>query len=235
MGLGACASSSLRPTKVIIIELHGKITMSAKQKQGRKHTPKFLLSFTLKYNKIHLQKESIMDIKIDGNPGTGNTFQEFNIGHVENFNQGSTVFSNHNGDRKKGPSSVADDTRVDLQLRQAEILEYVCRLKPYVAREWKNRYESTWRDILALSEVAAQVYNPGKQHDTTFNRNLVANIIYIMYNDRDGHGVITEGNATHLAEILEGDKDHSVRRQLGQAPEDRTLRDAVNKLLDSEF
>lgn len=71
-----------------------------------------------------------MDIKIEGNPGTGNTFQEFNIGHVENFNQGSTVFSNHNGDRKKGPSSVADDTRVDLQLRQAEILEYVCRLKP---------------------------------------------------------------------------------------------------------
>lgn len=56
-----------------------------------------------------------------------------------------------------------------------------------------------------------------------------------MYNDRDGHGVITEGHATHLAEILEGDKDHSVRRQLGQAPEDRTLRDAVSKLLDSEF
>ena len=55
-----------------------------------------------------------------------------------------------------------------------------------------------------------------------------------MYNGHDGNGIITESNATHLAEILEGDKDHSVRRQLGLAPDDREITEAVNKLLNME-
>lgn len=176
-----------------------------------------------------------MDIKIEGNPGTGNTFQEINIGYVENYNpNATTVINNHYGDQKpvQAAQSKTED-KAALILRQQEILDYVGNLKQFVAPEWKNRYESTWRSILALPQVAAVIYEPGKQKDTTFNRNLVANIIYIMYNDHDGHGIITESNATHLAEILEGDKDHSVRRQLGQAPEDRALRDAVNKLLSN--
>ena len=175
-----------------------------------------------------------MDIKIEGNPGTGNSFHEYHINNVETFApNATTVVNNHYGDRKPVQSAPSKaEEQANLIQRQQEILEYVGNLKPFVAPEWKNRYESTWRSILALPEVAAAVYEPGKQKDTTFNRNLVANIIYIMYNN---HGIITESNATHLAEILEGDKDHSVRRQLGQAPEDRGIKDAVDKLLTAEF
>ena len=181
-----------------------------------------------------------MDIKIDGNPGTGNTFCEYNINTVNTFApQASTVtnttVNNYHGDRKPAqatPSKAVEEAL--LVQRQQEILDYVGRLKSYVSPAWKNRYESTWRSILALPEVAAQVYEPGKQKDTTFNRNLVANIIYIMYNGHDSHGIIAESNATHLAEILEGDKDHSVRRQLGLAPDDWEITEAVNKLLDME-
>ena len=34
-----------------------------------------------------------MDIKIEGNPGTGNTFQEIKIGYVENYNPNATPSS----------------------------------------------------------------------------------------------------------------------------------------------
>ena len=93
------------------------------------------------------------------------------------------------------------------------------------------RYESTWRSILALPEVAAAVYEPGKQKDTTFNRNLVANILYLMTE----HGIITERNATALTLALENDKEHSVRAQLRSKPGDREVTEAVNKLLDTEI
>lgn len=82
--------------------------------------------------------------------------------------------------------------------------------------------------ILALPEVEAQVYNPGKQHNTNFNRNLIANIIYIMCNAE----VFATQNAAQLAMSLEGDKEHSVRTQLGGNPTDREIRSAVDALLE---
>ena len=163
-----------------------------------------------------------MDIKIEGNPGTGNTFQEIKIGYVENYNpNATTVINNHYGDRKKS-ALAADDSQKQLDMiqLQAEILDYVGHLKQFVSKDWKNRYETLWHNILNLPEVSALVGDPGKQKDTTFNRNLVANIIYIMCNQ----GIITETNATTLTVALEGDKDHRVRAQLRKNPDDKDLK-----------
>ena len=173
-----------------------------------------------------------MDIKIEGNPGTGNSFHEYHINNVETFApNATTVFNNHYGDQK--PASVATskaEVKANLIQRQQEIMDYVGNLKQYVAPEWKNRYESIWRSVLALPEVTAVIYEPGKQKDTTFNRNLVANIIFLMTE----HGVITERNATTLTLALENDKEHSVRAQLRSKPDDRGITETVNKLLDAE-
>ena len=106
-------------------------------------------------------------------------------------------------------------------------MDYVAHLKPYVSKEWKNRYETLWRSILAIPEVDAVVYKPGKQKNTTFNRNLIANIIYIMCSEN----VIDEHNATTLTKILEHDKEHSVRSQLGIQPTDSTIAAKVRDLL----
>ena len=174
-----------------------------------------------------------MDIKIEGNPGTGNSFHEYHINNVETFApNATTVVNNHYGDRKpvQAVPSKAEE-RASLIQRQQEILDYVGNLKPFVSPEWKNRYESTWRSILAQPEVAAAVYEPGKQKDTTFNRNLVANIVFLMTE----HGVISERNATTLTLALENDKEHSVRAQLRSKPGDRELTEAVDKLLNTEF
>lgn len=174
-----------------------------------------------------------MDIKIEGNPGTGNSFHEYHINNVETFApNATTVVNNHYGDRKPVQAVPGKaEERASLIQCQQEILDYVGNLKPFVAPKWKNRYESTWRSILAQPEVAAAVYEPGKQKDTTFNRNLVANIVFLMTE----HGVISERNATTLTLALENDKEHSVRAQLRSKPDDRGITEAVDKLLNTEF
>ena len=170
-----------------------------------------------------------MEINIKGNPGTGNTFQEVHIGTVQNYNPNATTVINYNyGDKPKAMSSpdnnMTDDEREHLK---SEIMTYVSRIKQYVANEWKNRYETTWRSVLDIPEVKSIVFSPGKQKDTLFNRNLVANIIYIMCNA----GFYTETNATVLTVALEGDKEHSVRGQLAKEPADELLVKNVKALL----
>ena len=170
-----------------------------------------------------------MDINIKGNPGTGNTFQEVHIGTVQNYNPNATTVINYNyGDKPKAMSSpdnkMTDDEREHLK---SEIMTYVSRIKQYVANEWKNRYETTWRSVLDIPEVKRIVFSPGKQKDTLFNRNLVANIIYIMCNA----GFYTDTNATALTVALEGNNEHSVRQQLAKEPTDELLVKHVKALL----
>lgn len=170
-----------------------------------------------------------MDINITGNPGTGNTFQEIHIGTVQNYNpNATTVINNNYGDKPKpAPSTEKVLQDAEREQRKAEIIDYVGNLKKYVAKDWKNRYETLWKDILELPDVEAEVYDPGKQKNTTFNRNLVAHIIYIMCKE----GVIAEDNATTLTVALEGDKDHPVRAQLRNYPDSRDVKEAILALL----
>ncbi len=170
-----------------------------------------------------------MKVEITGNPGTGNTFQEVHIGTVQNYNPNATTVINYNyGDRPKASSSADNNiTDAEREQRKDEIMEYVSRIKKYVADKWKNRYESTWRSVLDIPEVESLVFSPGKQKDTLFNRNLVANIIHIMCNA----GFYSETNATTLTIALEDDKEHSVRRQLAKEPADERLVKHVKALL----
>lgn len=170
-----------------------------------------------------------MEINIKGNPGTGNTFQEVHIGTVQNYNpNATTVINNNYGDKPKATSSP-DNNKTDAEREhlKSEIMTYVSRIKQYVANEWRNRYETTWRSVLDIPEVESLVFSPGKQKDTLFNRNLVANIIYIMCNA----GFYTDTNATALTIALEGDKEHSVRGQLAKEPADELLVKHVKALL----
>lgn len=170
-----------------------------------------------------------MDIHITGNPGTGNTFQEIHIGKVQNYNPNATTVINYNYGDKPQVAPLAEKPLQDAEKeqRKAEILDYVSRLKDCVARDWKNRYEALWTEILALPEVDAVVYDPGKQQGTSCNRNLLARIIYIMCKEK----VIAEDNATQLTLALEGDKDHPVRAQLKMYPDDSDIRQKVSDLI----
>lgn len=111
------------------------------------------------------------------------------------------------------------------------IMEYVSRLKPLVRAEYLNGYEDLWMRILNLQEVRVQVYNKGKQQDTTFNRNLVAQIIHQI-----GSRVYLVGvSDQQYAEYLEPGKgkNHSVRQKLGESP-DGPIKKAIETLFVKE-
>ena len=154
---------------------------------------------------------------------SGRSFNYYNIQHVENFNPNATqVITNYYGDQfvpkeiqQNVPSSDEDATR-NPQLSQKSILEYVMRLHPsHVHQEWQDKYQALWKEILELPAVADKIYNPGRQQGTTFNRNLVANILHLLAVKK----VLTStASAKNMAIVLEGDANASVRAQLGAMP-----------------
>ena len=111
------------------------------------------------------------------------------------------------------------------------IMEYVNRLKPLVKEDFKKEYDEFWMQILDIEEVKQQVYNKGKQQNTTFNRNLVARIIHQI-----GDKVYLVGiNDQQYAEYLEPGKgkNHSVRQQLCLMPE-TPIKKAIERFLENK-
>lgn len=162
-----------------------------------------------------------MNIKIEGDPGTGNTFMEINIQHVENFYPASYMPTNNNGSRARHQDIPQQSIGlVDESSLRSEILTYVNCLRPFLADKWKGNYQQMWESILDTDVVSEVVYHTGKQQGTNFNRNLIANIIYYL----SVKGVYGDNyNASRFAERLEGDKDHSVRGALGKVPSDEVV------------
>jgi hypothetical protein len=108
-------------------------------------------------------------------------------------------------------------------------MEYVNRLMPVVASDYKEDYSKIWLDILEEEAVSSVIYNRGKQQGTVFNRNLVAQISRMMALD----GIIVkETNDVMMAELLEPEKGkhHPVRNQLGLVPDDNKVKKAVEEV-----
>ena len=113
-------------------------------------------------------------------------------------------------------------------LRQA-VMDYVNRLMPVVAEEYKEDYSRIWLEILEEDAVSKAVYDRGRQKGTVFNRNLVAQISRMMMLDGI---IIKETKDVMMAELLEPEKgrNHPVRNQLGLVPEDSKVKKAVEEV-----
>ena len=183
-----------------------------------------------------------MNIDKDTNLGSGNIIQEFNIGSVGQLNPVATTVNNYYGSEDeevetgKRPENLTPKNHMESReiapIRE-QILLYVSCLSGQVADDWKSRYQKLWDGILNIKEVAAKVYNPGKQQRTTFNRNLVANIIYYLGNQtRAEYLVYKNYSATLFTEKLEADKDHPVRAALGKFP-DETIKKSLDRFMET--
>ena len=109
------------------------------------------------------------------------------------------------------------------------IMEYVGRLMPVVREEVADKYIMIWQEILANNMVKQVIYNKGKQQDTSFNRNLVAQIIHQI----SPKVYLSEAKPTVLAEYLEPEKgaNHAVRQKLGEAPEN-VIKKEIDKCME---
>ena len=132
-----CQNFKERPESLSFC-LHQQSYGSRKLKPRKKPSLNYLLSFSLAFNGISKKLESIMDIKIEGNPGTGNTLQEILINNVETYEpNATTVVNNHYGDRKASPAAADPATgNADRIQRRAELLQYAGNLRQYVAPGW---------------------------------------------------------------------------------------------------
>lgn len=112
------------------------------------------------------------------------------------------------------------------------IMEYVKRLKPLVRQSLLDSYETLWLNILEVKEVKMQVYNKGKQQDTVFNRNLVAQITHLLGN----RVYVPEAKPVVMAEHLEPGKgkDHPVRQKLGEMPE-KNIKNAIEEVIKDDI
>lgn len=196
-----------------------------------------------------------MNIKIEGNPGTGNTFQEIHIGTVQNYNPKATTIINYNGTREATPAAEQPqeeqhskteepkaetakspfdrqqepEENIDCTPIRKEILNYVSCVRPLVAPDKKDKYIKMWEGILELDAVKAFVYKTGKQKETNFNRKLIANILHHL----DIHRMYKAPyKASDLAKALEGDYDKSVRGELGKYPSEY-MASEIDKYLET--
>ena len=165
---------------------------------------------------------------------SGRPLTIFHINEVHQLNPNATHVTNHYyGDRflpkdaaGKEPPASENATR-NPQLSKKSVLEYAMRLHPFnVGQHWQDKYPALWESILEQPAVAGVVYDKGRQKDTTFNRNLVGNILHLLAERK----VLKTDNATKLALALEGSKDHSIREQLGLMPP-AAVKEAVEGLL----
>lgn len=112
-------------------------------------------------------------------------------------------------------------------LDEAAVHEYAMRLYPECVRpEWRERFPELWKQVIHLPTVEGLLCEIGKQQGTSFNRNLVANLLHLL----SEMGVL-QGSNTLMAELLEGDKNASVRARLGEMPPDKALIHDVKALL----
>ena len=143
----------------------------------------------------------------------------FHINEVHQLNPNATHVTNN----YYGEEFVPDDglqkptfhaTR-NPQLSKDSVLEYVMRLHPsHVCEEWRDKYRPLWVDIIELPAVADKIFDKGKQQNTSFNRNLVGNILHLLAEKK----ILNTTNATRLSEALENDPNASVRAKLGEMP-----------------
>lgn len=132
-----------------------------------------------------------------------------NVGQLILENTGHITYNDHRGQIEK----VVEEPQKE---GKEAIMEYVGRLKPVVREQYQADYDCIWEDILEIQQVKTLIYKKGKQQDTTFNRNLVAQIIHQV----SDWLYVPTANTVKMSEYLEPEKgvEHPVRQKLGESP-----------------
>lgn len=123
------------------------------------------------------------------------------------------------------PAKTAGKDEHDVEAATCAAMEYVGRLKEMVTPAWADHYLDMFKHIFALPQVRINIAVVGKQQGTTFNRNMVANVVQMMLQENDIF--LPTANPSRMAEKLENNKDHSVKAALGAVPQDKQLKEAI--------
>lgn len=187
-----------------------------------------------------------MELKIEGNPGTGNHYTEVKIENIENNfpnvkevkiikgtdGQKTTVMSDGSSTPDGNNPSSGDK---DKEAKREDILKYVGKTLPLVLYQWKDKYMDLWRDILDIPAVDAIIYKKGRQQKTSFNRKEVLHIIcYLGKHANGGIGIFEDKYvATDVAQILADGCEKTTRPELGFNTK-KSIQVAIGELMKSK-
>lgn len=109
-----------------------------------------------------------------------------------------------------------------------DIIIYVNRARPLLSDSWKAHFLLLWDNIIRQPEVEKVIYEVGRQRNTNFNRNLVANILHYL----NRYGVYKDAYiASAMARCIETDSAHPVRAALSEYPP-RDIMVCIDKMMD---
>lgn len=170
------------------------------------------------------EKKKVLEIKVQGELGTGNTF--VNIGTVQNYVPNATTVVNYNNystkdgsfTKSENPNEQTDDNLPDIPTRREELLRYVQKTLQFVIFKWKAKYMELWNDILDIDEVKSVIYEPGRQVGPIFNRKEMCHIICYLGRYAEGGGIFEKYNATHIANSFADGGEKTTRPELGARP-----------------
>lgn len=187
-----------------------------------------------------------MELKIEGNPGTGNHYTEVRIENIENNfpnvkevkiikgtdGQKTTVMSDGSSTPDGNNPSSGDK---DKEAKREDILKYVGKTLPLVLYQWKDKYMDLWRDILDIPAVDAIIYKKGRQQKTSFNRKEILHIIcYLGKHANGGIGIFEDKYvATDVAQILADGCEKTTRPELGFNTK-KSIQVAIGELMKSK-
>ena len=138
-----------------------------------------------------------------------------NINHVEHF---------HYNDRQSSGVS-SNNSAKDVEQSRQDIRMYVDKVRSLVSD--KEAWPRIWNEVIVDDRLCDIILAVGKQKEATFNRSLVANIIHLLGADLK---MFKNYNASKLADILEGNVNHSVRASLGMNPSDKEIVKVVREI-----
>ncbi len=161
----------------------------------------------------HAEKMEMLGALVKGGCNIGNLIMEVH-GDLNNY-------YDEKGNKHSDASKSVKDT----------IIDYVMRLEPVVANNYKPMYKEMWTRIIELEEVRSIIYDRGRQQGTSFNRNFVANIVHVMSLESV---FLSDVNDVRLTELLEPSKgkDHPVRSSLAYSPDGKVKRAIEGVFLD---
>lgn len=199
-----------------------------------------------RYNPITLKS---MDIKIEGNPGTGNSFteihQEINIGTVQNYNNGpSTIHNYYTIDEESKVKKLKKTTMVDASDGHKPSDSSTMQLDQMEKPEEDIDISAIRSEILHYVNRVRPLVHPEKRdrymkmwegildldavrpfvYKTGKQKrtNFNRKLIANILHHLDTHHIYTDPyKASSLALALEGDYEMSVRGELGKYPSEQ--------------
>jgi hypothetical protein len=128
-------------------------------------------------------------------------------------------------------SSEKETNELKMEGIRKSVMDYVGRLMPVVAADFRDHFSKIWQEILEQEAVSRVIYERGSQKGTLFNRNLVAQISHMMV---IGGVILKDTTDVRMAELLEPEKGkkHSVRGALALSPDDKQVKKAVFEVLE---